>query len=243
MAWIDCLARGRSLGRSVLEFGDHAGLDDLPVEPAHPTRALRFRPFDRAQAPPWAPSGLLNRWTVAAFNELWYRKAPRRQQGHLVPAARFFHPLDAGRRVEPHLRPSRLPPVPDGRARRRRGDAAAVDRGAEPARCASFLAVLKRFGPANPGAAVVPPVGLDAGPRPAGRRATGLAPLLDRLDEMVVAPVAGSTWPRTPGCGPSCWKPCIPSLPRLAGGAGPARTPTAGSARTWPAGFRACSIR
>ncbi len=92
VAWLDCLARGRSLGRGVLEFGDHAQLDDLPSGHRSPARALRFDPFDRLEAPPWAPSGLLNRWTIAAFNELWYRKARRRAEGHLVPAARFFTP-------------------------------------------------------------------------------------------------------------------------------------------------------
>ena len=94
MAWIDCLARGRSLGRAVLEFGDHARLDDLPPAQRSARHALRFDPFDGLQAPPWAPSGLLNRWTIAAFNEVWFQKSPRRPKVHLVPAARFFHPLD-----------------------------------------------------------------------------------------------------------------------------------------------------
>ncbi|MBO0730024.1 MAG: FAD-binding oxidoreductase, partial [Acidimicrobiaceae bacterium] len=92
VAWIDCLARGKQLGRSVVEFGDHARRDDFPKKSRD---RLAFRPFDRAVAPPWAPSGLLNRWTVAAFNEFWYRKAPKRAEGHPVPAGAFFHPLDA----------------------------------------------------------------------------------------------------------------------------------------------------
>lgn len=186
VAWIDCLARGRSLGRSVLEFADHASLDDMPRDRRHPLRALRFRPFDRAEAPPWAPSGLLNAWTVAAFNEVWYRKAPVRRRGHLVPAARFFHPLDViagwnriyGRRglVQYQM------VVPDGAEETVRRTVETLST----ARCASFLAVLKRFGPANPGPLSFPRSGWTlALDMPAG--VDGLARLLDGLDEVIVA--------------------------------------------------------
>jgi decaprenylphospho-beta-D-ribofuranose 2-oxidase len=185
VAWIDCLARGGSLGRSVLEFGEHARLDDLPAARRVPSRALRFEPFDRAQAPPWAPSGLLNRWTVAAFNQVWYGKSPRYAPGHLVPAASFFHPLDLvagwnriyGRRG--FLQYQMV--VPDGSEDTLRRSVEALSR----ARCASFLAVLKRFGSADPAPLSFPRPGwtlaLDL---PA--TATDLGPLLDRLDEMVV---------------------------------------------------------
>jgi decaprenylphospho-beta-D-ribofuranose 2-oxidase len=186
VAWLDGLATGRSLGRAVLEFGDHARLDDLPAQRRTPYLALRFDPFDRLQAPPWAPSGLLNRWTIAAFNEMWFRKAPRGPQDHLVPAARFFHPLDLvagwnriyGRRG--FLQYQMV--VPDGMEETLRG---AVDTLSQ-ARCASFLAVLKRFGGANPAPLSFPHPGwtlaLDL---PA--TAPGLARVLDRLDEMVAA--------------------------------------------------------
>jgi decaprenylphospho-beta-D-ribofuranose 2-oxidase len=186
VAWIDCLARGRSLGRSLLEFGDHARLDDLPAGRRSSTDALRFRPFDRVMAPPWAPSGLLNRWTVAAFNELWYRKSPRKSEGHLVPAAAFFHPLDLvagwnriyGKRgfVQYQM------VVPDGAEDTLRRSLEAVSG----ARYASFLAVLKRFGAANPAPLSFPRPGwtlaldLAAG-------ATGLAALLDELDDLGVS--------------------------------------------------------
>ena len=41
------------------------------------------------------PKGLLNHATVAAFNEFWFRKAPKRRIGQIVSIPRFFHPLDA----------------------------------------------------------------------------------------------------------------------------------------------------
>ena len=41
------------------------------------------------------PGHLVNRYTGRAFNELWFRKAPRRPATAVEPVFGFFHPLDA----------------------------------------------------------------------------------------------------------------------------------------------------
>jgi decaprenylphospho-beta-D-ribofuranose 2-oxidase len=89
VAWIDCLARGAALGRSILFVGEHARRDELPagqggLAPVR-KRALRV-PLD---FPAWA----LNRWSVAAFNELYWRRA--RPGSALVDYDTYFYPLDA----------------------------------------------------------------------------------------------------------------------------------------------------
>ncbi|MEP7036617.1 MAG: FAD-binding oxidoreductase, partial [Actinomycetota bacterium] len=93
VAWIDCLASGTSLGRSVLTRGWPAALEQLPRKLRD--HALDFRPKQVAVAPPVFPSGMLNRATVAAFNEVWFRKAPSERRGEVQSIAAFFHPLDA----------------------------------------------------------------------------------------------------------------------------------------------------
>jgi decaprenylphospho-beta-D-ribofuranose 2-oxidase len=181
VAWIDCLARGRRLGRSVLLRGDHARVEDLPPR-------LRSRPLERGRglkipAPPWAPNGLLRRETVAAFNELYFRRAPREERGRLVALDPFFYPLDAVRGWN-RMYGSRgflqyQFVVPFGREDALR---AALERLSE-ARVASFLAVLKRFG-AGSGMISFPMPGWTlALDMPAGDPSLG--PLLDGLDELV----------------------------------------------------------
>jgi decaprenylphospho-beta-D-ribofuranose 2-oxidase len=182
VAWIDCTAQGAALGRGVLTRGDHAPIEALSEQQRE--HALRFDPRTRITAPPWVPNGMLNRLTVRAFNEMWFRKAPRFQRGHLESIAAFFHPLD-GVDGWNRLYGSRgflqyqfvVPDTEDATLRR------AVEK-LSGAQCASFLAVLKRFGPGNPGALSFPIPGwtlaLDI-----PTTARGLAPLLDELDGMV----------------------------------------------------------
>jgi decaprenylphospho-beta-D-ribofuranose 2-oxidase len=186
VAWIDCLASGRSLGRSVLTRGHHAVLADLPAKRRNDP--LHFAPSTRLRAPALVPPGLLNRWTVKAFNEAWFRKAPREERDGLEHLHSFFHPLDFvadWNRI--YGRGGFLQwqfVVPFG-AEGDRALRTAVER-LSSAGVASFLAVLKRFGPGNPRAGLSFPtegwtLALDI---PAVDH--GLAALLDELDDVVV---------------------------------------------------------
>jgi decaprenylphospho-beta-D-ribofuranose 2-oxidase len=182
VAWTDSLARGGSLGRSVVTSGDFADPDDLP--PAARQDPFAFRAGARVSVPDMFPPGLINRYTVALANEAWYRKAPRRRGGELQTIGQFFHPLDAVRNWNRVYGP--------GGFRQYQyvlpfGQEAAVRRSLEmvsSARAPSFVTVLKRFGQGDPGLLSFPMPGwtlaLDF---PA--RIPGLAGLLDGLDRLV----------------------------------------------------------
>jgi decaprenylphospho-beta-D-ribofuranose 2-oxidase len=181
VAWIDCLARGRQLGRSVLLRGDHARLDDLPARARSQPLSRRGGPV--LPAPPWAPNGLLRRETVAAFNELYFRRAPREERGRLLALDPFFYPLDAihgwNRMYGSRGFLQYQFVVPFGREDALRE---ALER-LSGARVASFLAVLKRFGPGSGMISFPMPGWTLALDMPAGDHSLG--PLLDGLDEVV----------------------------------------------------------
>lgn len=182
VAWIDCLARGRRLGRSVLMRGDHAEADEIPS--AQRGDALAYRTRSLGQAPAWMP-GLVNRIGVRAFNELWFRRAPRSERGALRSIPSFFHPLDAienwnrlygkGGFVQYQF------VVPLGEEDVLRRVLERVSATGYP----SFLAVLKQFGPGH-GMLSFPALGWTlALDMPA--RLSGLGPFLDSLDDLVAA--------------------------------------------------------
>ncbi|MFE0451417.1 FAD-binding protein [Streptomyces sp. NPDC058914] len=182
VAWIDLLARKAATGRAVLTRGDHAPLAALPARARR--SPLAFRPSRLPPAPAFLPEGLLTRRTVGLFNELWYRRAPRARTGELQKLSAFFHPLDG----VPHW--NRVYGrggfvqyqfvVGYGQEEALRRIVQRVSRRG----CPSFLAVLKRFGEADPGWLSFPRPGwtlaLDI---PAGL--PGLAAFLDELDEEV----------------------------------------------------------
>ena len=190
VAWIDCLARGRRLGRAVLTRAEHADLASLSGSCA--TDPLAFDPRVLLDVPLTPPGGLLNPLTVAAFNEMWYRKAPRWQPRKPETLASYFHPLDAlgswNRLYGPRgfIQYQFVVPFDAEDALR-----IALER-VSGARTASFLTVLKRFGEANPGPLSFPSSGwtlaLDI---PTG--SPGLGGMLDQLD-VVVAEAGGRVY-------------------------------------------------
>ena len=92
VAWIDVLARGAALGRSLVYTGEHAARDDL-AKGALPFPASRT---GRLRVPVDLPSWTLNRLSVTAFNELYFRRGARHGgETTLVPWDRYFFPLDA----------------------------------------------------------------------------------------------------------------------------------------------------
>ncbi|HWD51150.1 MAG TPA: FAD-binding oxidoreductase [Acidimicrobiales bacterium] len=187
VAWIDCQSSGSRLGRSVLTRGDHARLDQLPDRLRRdPDRARAFHPRTLVTVPVTPPGGLLNPLTVGAFNEFWFRKAPKHQMAKPHHMTGFFHPLDGvgswNRLYGPRgfLQYQFVVADEEGETVRR-----VIER-LSALKLASFLAVLKRFGPGDPGPLSFPMAGwtlaLDL---PVGyHRLDGL---LDELDQLVLA--------------------------------------------------------
>jgi decaprenylphospho-beta-D-ribofuranose 2-oxidase len=181
VAWVDSLD---PRGRGVLTCGDHAPASQL--DPAEHPDPLAYDPKALAAAPPFLPGGLLNKLTVRAFNEAWFRKAPKQRQGELQAIAPYFHPLDGVRDWNRIYGPAGFLQyqfaVPDAAAH-------LVPRTLEALRqvgAPSFLTVLKRFGPSNPGPLSFPLPGWTLA-ADVSAAVPGLMEVLTRLDEEVAA--------------------------------------------------------
>lgn len=181
VAWVDSLD---PRGRGVVTCGDHSPVEQLSAD--QQADPLAYDPKALASAPPFLPGGLLNNWTVRAFNEAWYRKAPKQRGGELQAIAPFFHPLDGVQDWNRIYGPAGFLQyqfaVPNEAAHLVPRTLDALRQVGAP----SFLTVLKRFGPSNPAPLSFPIPGWTlAADVPAA--VPGLLRVLDQLDEEVAA--------------------------------------------------------
>ena len=86
-AWVDGLATGPQFGRGAAFFANHAaGQGSAP---------LVFQEKKSRNVPFYAPSGLLNPWSIRLHNALYLRKKPPGEQ--TVDLDTYFYPLDGVR--------------------------------------------------------------------------------------------------------------------------------------------------
>ena len=184
VAWVDCLARGKALGRGHFLRANHA-----------PAGASGQAPGGGLSMPLTPPLSLVNRLTLKPFNALYYHRQRARRRDSVQHYSPYFHPLDGIRDWNRMYGPKGflqqqcvLPPT---QAR----DAVAALLG-EIGRSGqgSFLAVLKEFGDR-------PAPGLLSFARPGTtlaldfpRRGPEVFALLDRLDA-IVAQAGGALYP------------------------------------------------
>lgn len=178
VAWIDCLQKGRQLGRGVIYLGEHA---DVPFD----AKGYQHGAGQRVSVPFSTPGFLLNSFTMRSFNKLYYWRQGQRKPESLQHYLNYFFPLDSighwnrlygGRGFQQYQLVLPAESALEG--------ISAILKTVANAGKGSFLAVLKQFGPANDNPLSFPMDGftltLDFRMEPT------LLPLLNSLDDIVV---------------------------------------------------------
>lgn len=83
VAWIDCLAKNKSIGRSIITIGEHAHDNNLAYQ------IKNKLPF-----PIYAPSFCINTLSIKLFNFLYYHRISQKESLQTVSIDSFFYPLD-----------------------------------------------------------------------------------------------------------------------------------------------------
>jgi len=84
VAWIDCLAKVRQMGRSLLMIGEHCVHGGLELV----TRPKKNLPMDM-------PSWVLNPYSIKVFNFIYFQKSIFSNEKLDLPYLSYFYPLDA----------------------------------------------------------------------------------------------------------------------------------------------------
>ena len=153
VGWIDCLSRGKNMGRGILMAGDWAEPDECPK---------RFpKPLPRITMPVELPSWALGPAAIKAMNYAFYWKHLQREKDSVIHWETFFYPLDAIRRWNKMYGKRGFTQyqcvLPDsaGRGAARRIMNILTERGG-----ASFLCVIKDCGPQGHGMISFPKKGI-----------------------------------------------------------------------------------
>ncbi len=190
VAWIDCLATGRSLGRGHLIAGEHHTV---------PTGVKRYLEFLRPKITFDWPNFVLNPLSMRCFNEVYYQRIPGKEANFLQSQQSFFYPLDGisnwnriyGKRGMRQFQGT----IPFDRPKAVKTILAQVSA----SKNASFLAVLKSFGD-------IPSPGMLSYPKPGftiaidfpnnGKRTLSLFQSLEKI----ILDNGGSIYPAKDSC-------------------------------------------
>jgi len=92
VAWIDCLQKGKNIGRSILLRGEHALKAELPQNLLK--NPLRLKKKFSPTVPFYFPNFVLNSWSIKIFNWIYFNKQTRKEAHQFVDYETFFYPLD-----------------------------------------------------------------------------------------------------------------------------------------------------
>ena len=92
VAWVDCVAGGRKLGRGVLMRGNPCALTELPRRVANTPLLVKNRAL--AGVPLHLPSGLVNRHSCRLMNAVYYRLFKEGHSSAVEHYDPYFYPLD-----------------------------------------------------------------------------------------------------------------------------------------------------
>ena len=179
VAWLDCLAGGNKLGRSMIYLAQHDDNSDSIKEPKYKNRRRATVAFDM-------PAFLINKFTLGLFNDAYFNLKKKVHRESTVHYDTYFFPLDnignwnrlyGARGFLQYQFVLPLDTALEGISQ--------VLFKVSGAGKGSFLSVLKKFGKANANLLSFPQPGytlsLDF------KREKSLFPLLDGLDEIVLA--------------------------------------------------------
>lgn len=93
VAWIDCLQKGKDIGRSILMRGEHAFRHELSGKSAK--NSLHLKPKMQPTVPFYFPNFVLNNFSVKIFNYLYFKTQSQKEVKSFIDYETFFYPLDS----------------------------------------------------------------------------------------------------------------------------------------------------